>query len=164
MIGAYRLLTDGPAAGQYGERSGRSGGDMATEAVTVHLPALIYRTARHVAEATGQPLDAVLQASIAHALPPLDDVPADEAAELAALALLDDGALWRTARAAIEAGAQAEVQALLDRQSAGELSTADAACLNDLLQRCGRLTVRKAHAYLLLARRGYRVPMQDTVG
>ena len=133
---------------------------MATETVTVQLPESLYRTARRVAEATRQPLETVLQVSIAHALPPLDDVSVDRAAELAALALLDDGALWREARAALDDAEQTEMHALLDSQGRRELATAEAARLDELLQSYGLLTVRKAHAYLLLARRGYRVPMQ----
>jgi hypothetical protein len=137
---------------------------MATETVILQLPEGIYRTARRVAEATRQSLDSVLLTSISHALPPLDDVPADQAVELAALALLDDGALWRAARATLDPEEQAELHELLDRQGAGELAGPQAARLEDLLQSYGRLTVRKAHAYLLLARRGYRVPMQATPG
>jgi hypothetical protein len=67
---------------------------MGIETVTLELDEPIYRAARQVADATGQPLDAVLLRSIVHALPPLDDVPVEEAADLVALALLDDGALW----------------------------------------------------------------------
>ena len=137
---------------------------MATELVTLELPEPLYRAARQVAEVTGQPLDAVLQASIAHALPPLQDIPEDQAADLAALALLDDGALWQAARAELSAGDQAELQTLLEHQGTGALSTAQHARLGELLDGYGRLTVRKAHAYLLLARRGFRVPMQDDSG
>jgi hypothetical protein len=137
---------------------------MATRTVTLELPDSIYRTARRVAEATHQPLEAVLQASIAHALPPLDDVPPAQAEDLAALALLDDGALWRAARATMSAKEQAEMHELLDLQGRGELSSAHATRLDEALQRYGELTVRKAHAYLLLARRGYRVPMQEVDG
>lgn len=137
---------------------------MATQTVTLQLPDSIYRTARRVAEATRQPLEAVLQASIAHALPPLDDVPPDQAADLAALALLDDGALWRAARATMGAKEQAEMHELLDRQGRGVLASTQATRLDEALQRYGQLTVRKAHAYLLLARRGYRVPMQEADG
>ena len=86
---------------------------MATETVTLRLPESIYRAARRVVDATGQPLDAVLEACIAHALPPLDDVSEDQAAELAALALLDDGALWRAARATMSPQEQAEMHRLL---------------------------------------------------
>ena len=120
---------------------------MTSETVTLQLPEAIYRAARRVAEATHQPLD---------------DVPADQAADLAALALLDDGALWRVARGELESARQAELHDLLNRQSAGELDAASSGRLQELLDAYGRLTVRKAHAYLLLARRGYRVPMQES--
>lgn len=132
-----------------------------TQVVTLKLPETLYRTARRVAELTGQTVEAVLQASIAHALPPLDDVPPDEAAALAALALLDDAALWQVARAAMSPEEQAELQELLDRQGANELTSEEEHRLQALLDTYGRLTLRKAHAYLLLARRGYRVPMQE---
>jgi len=56
---------------------------------------------------------------------------------------------------------QTEMDKLLDRQKAGELTSAEHARLQDLLDTYGRLMVCKAHAYLLLARRGYRVPMQE---
>ena len=59
---------------------------------------------------------------------------------------------------------QAEMHELLDRQGTDELTPAERARLRDLLDTYGRLTVRKAHAYLLLARRGYRVPMQENLG
>ena len=106
-------------------------------------------------------MEAVLQDSIAHTLPPLDNVPPEETVELAELAGFDDTALWREARVTMTATEQAEVHDLLDRQGAGELTSAERTRLQDLLDTYGRLTVRKAHAYLLLARRGYRVPMQE---
>jgi hypothetical protein len=137
---------------------------MATEIVTLQLPESLYRAARRVAEATDQSLEAVLQASIAHALPPLEDVSDNQAAELAALALLGDGALWQAARAKLSAGEQAELRTLLERHGAGDLSEAEQTRLRDLLDSHGRLTVRKAYAYLLLARRGFRVPIQDDAG
>lgn len=134
---------------------------MTIETVTLKLPESLYRTARQVAEVTHQPLDAVLQASIAHALPPLDDVSEEEATELASLALLDDGSLWQVARSVMSADEQTEMHNLLDAQEAGEINPAEYARLQELLEIYGRLTVRKAHTYLLLARRGYRVPMQE---
>ena len=137
---------------------------MAAETVTLQLSEEIYRAARRVADITRQPLDAVLQASIAHALPPLEDVTTEQAASLAALALLDDGSLWKTARVTMHADIQEELRNLLDWQASGELPAAQAARLTDLLEDYGQLTVRKAHAYLLLARRGYRVPMQEASG
>jgi len=137
---------------------------MAVETVTLELEEPIYQAARRVAEATGQPLETVLRMSIAHALPPLDDVPPESATDLAALALLDDGALWRAARSEFTAARQAELRDLLERQSSGELDDPGEARLHEFLGDYGRLTVRKAHAYLLLARRGYRTPAQEDPG
>jgi hypothetical protein len=92
--------------------------------------------------------------SDASSVPPLDDVPAEQAADLAALALLDDGALWRAARSELAPARQAELGVLLDRQGAAGLDRLGEARLRELLDEYGRLTVRKAHAYLLLAGRG----------
>jgi hypothetical protein len=134
---------------------------MTTQTVTLKLPEPLYRSARQVAEATKQPLEAILTDSIARTMPPLDDVPPEEAAELAKLASLDDASLWREARATMNPLEQTMMHQLLDRQGASELPHAEHARLQDLLDVYGRLMVRKAHAYLLLARRGYRVPMQE---
>ncbi len=59
---------------------------MGMQAVTVELPESLYHFARQVAEATKKPLEAVLRDSIAHTLPPFDDVSLEEAAALAGLA------------------------------------------------------------------------------
>ncbi|MCP4165613.1 MAG: hypothetical protein GY759_06935 [Chloroflexi bacterium] len=133
---------------------------MDTQTITLELPNVIYRSAHQMAEATQRPLEVVLQESIAVALPPLDDVPADEVVELAAMAFLNDASLWQEARSMLAADQQVALQALLDRQEAGELHPEEESRLQELLDAYGKLTVRKAHAWLLLARRGYRVPMQ----
>ncbi|MBM4459501.1 MAG: hypothetical protein FJ011_17380 [Chloroflexi bacterium] len=56
---------------------------------------------------------------------------------------------------------QDEMQALLDRQGDGALRPDEQPRLQELMRVYGRLMVHKAHAYLLLARRGYRVPMSS---
>ena len=134
---------------------------MSSQTVTLKLPEAIYRSARQMARATRRPLEEVLEASIERSLPPLDDVPPAEANELAALAMLDDGALWGEARKELPAEQQKELEALLERQEAGELTEDEHEHLQALMDAFGRLTVRKAHAWLLLARRGYRVPPQS---
>jgi len=134
---------------------------MTTQTVTLKLPESLYRSAHQVAEATKQPLEALLTDTIARTLPPLDDVSPAEAAELAKLTNLDDASLWREARATMNPVEQTKIHELLNRQGASELTSADHARLQDLLEVYGRLMVRKAQAYLLLARRGYRVPMQE---
>ena len=132
---------------------------MTAQTITLELSEFLYRSARQVTEATKKPVEDVLRDSIAHLLPPLDDVPLKEADELAKLAGLDDAALWRQVRTAMNGFEQGEMHDLLDRQGTGELTSAESGRLRDLLDTYGRLLVRKAHAYLLLARRGYRVPI-----
>jgi hypothetical protein len=132
---------------------------MTVQTITLRLPEPLYRTARQIAQVTKRPIETVLQDSLSAVLPPLDDVEPNEAAELARLALLDDAALWGEARTLMTRAEQTELQDLLDRQGSRALTTVEQARLRELMHVYGQLMVRKAHAYLLLARRGYRVPM-----
>jgi hypothetical protein len=132
---------------------------MTVQTITLRLPEPLYRTARQIAQVTKRPIETVLQDSLSAVLPPLDDVEPNEAAELARLALLDDAALWGEARTLMTRVEQTELQDLLDRQGSKALTTVEQARLRELMHVYGQLMVRKAHAYLLLARRGYRVPM-----
>jgi hypothetical protein len=132
---------------------------MTVQTITLRLPEPLYRTARQIAQVTKRPIETVLQDSLSAVLPPLDDVEPNEAAELARLALLDDAALWGEARTLMTRAEQTELQDLLDRQGSKSLTTVEQARLRELMHVYGQLMVRKAHAYLLLARRGYRVPM-----
>jgi hypothetical protein len=136
-------------------------GDLKMQSITLTLPDSLYNYARKISEATKQPLEAVLQKSIAQTMPPLDDVPKEEAAELAAMAVMSDAALWQEARAMMSANDQAKLRELSSRQSAGQLSAEEKPELTTLLDLYGRLMVRKAHAWLLLARRGYQTPIQQ---
>lgn len=133
------------------------------QTVTLELPETVYQSAQRLARASHKSLESILQAGIAHALPPLDDVTPEEAHQLAQLALLDDATLWQQARLTMNGEQSRVLQDLLDRQGEGELTTRQRAQLERLMQVYGELTVRKAHAYLLLARRGYRVPPQVDV-
>jgi len=134
------------------------------QTVTIELPEPLYQSAYQVAQATQRPLADILQEGLAHALPPLADLPSEAAAELAHLSTLDDAALWRASATTLSASEQASLTRLLASQNAGALSPAGEAQLHTLLDEYGRLLVRKAHAWLLLARRGYRVPPQQDVG
>ena len=134
---------------------------MTAQTVTLELSEAIYRQARQMAAVTRKPMETLLQESIAHSLPPLDDVSPQQAFELAQLAGLDDTSLWREARQSMTDDQQTEMRALLDRQNQQKLDARDSDRLRALMDLYGQITVRKAHAYLLLARRGYRVPMQE---
>lgn len=129
--------------------------------VTLQLSDSAYHLVNQIAQTTGQSIETVLQKTLLHTLPPLDDLSTEEAVELAHLSLLDDAALWREADRLMDEASQAELEAIQDRQREGESLPDDNRRLEQLLDQYGQLMVRKAHAWLLLARRGYRVPPQD---
>lgn len=134
---------------------------MNTHTITVDLPHTLFESVDRVARATHRSPEAVVKAMLAHALPPLDDVPPEEADVLAALALLDDAALWQVARGQLLPAVQEKMQSLLDLQSQTQLSAAQQVELQALLDEYGKVMVRKAHATLLLARRGFQVTPQE---
>ena len=117
-----------------------------------------------LAQVTKRPLAEIRQEPLAHTLPALDDVPAEEGNVLAHMSTLDDAALWQASKITMPEGQQEELHALLDSQSAGALTPADAVRLQDLLDEYGRVLVRQSHAWLLLARRGYNVPIRHPKG
>lgn len=134
---------------------------MSAHTVTLELPESLYRSARRVAEATRRPLADVVLDSLSHNLPPLDDLPADQVEELARLSSLEDGDLWREAQSTLSPEEQSDLEALLEAQGSDGLKANEQARLDALMDAYGRSLVRKSHAWLLLARRGYRVPVQD---
>ncbi len=119
---------------------------MPSQTVTLELPDDLYRIAHKLARATKRSLAVVLQESLAHTLPPLDDVPSEEADALAQLSLLDDSALWQESKGSLSKSQQEILQALLDRQGEGKLTAAEATHLQDLMAAYGRLLVRQSHA------------------
>jgi predicted transcriptional regulator len=134
---------------------------MNTHSITVDLPQAIFDSVDRVARATHRSPEAVVKTMLAHALPPLDDVAPEEADALAALALLDDATLWQIARGQLPQESQEKLESLLELQSQNQLSAGQQSELQNLLDEYGKEMVRKAHANLLLARRGFQVTPQE---
>jgi hypothetical protein len=135
---------------------------MATHELTLQLPDQIYRRLEHVARTMSQPVEAIVLASITGNLPPsLDDVPAEVREDLRALHTLDNDALWAIARSKLAPAQQAQLEALLARNSAGILTEAEREALERLGEETDRLTLRKAQAYALLRWRGFPLPSLD---
>jgi hypothetical protein len=131
--------------------------------VTLPIPASVYDHARRTAEQTARPIEQVLVEYLEAAASESQDepLPADEQAELDALARLSDDALWTIAREQMPLAAQARMQVLMDRNSRGQLSEAERQELEELVERGDRLTLRKAEAAALLTERGYKVTPSD---
>lgn len=133
---------------------------MPLQTITLELPDKLYRTASKLAQVTKRPLAEILQESLLLALPPLDDVSPEEGEILAQMSTFDDASLWQVSTTTMPESQQEELHALLDSQSSGELTADESIRLQELMDESGRLLVRQSHAWLLLARRGYKVPIQ----
>ncbi len=133
---------------------------MTNHVVTLSVSEQVYEYARSVAETTAQPIEEVLQQRLEDALP-LPHLPADEEAELAALRLLSDDALWTIAAEQMPRTQQERRSILLRLNERHALTEAEQTELDDLLQRGDRLMVRKAEAAAILNKRGYTVTPRD---
>ena len=132
---------------------------MATRELIVQLPEQIYRRLEHVAQEIDQPVETVAIASITGNLPPsVDDMPAELREDLRTLQTLDDDALWAVARSKLDPAQQAQLEALLTRNSAGTLTEVEREKLTRLGEKTDQLTLRKAQAYALLRWRGFPLP------
>ncbi len=131
------------------------------QTITIDLTDQLYHSASEIARITNRSVVDVVQASLKHTLPPLDDIPAEEATYLAQFSTFDDSALWQISRSTLPLEQQEALQDLLRRQGSTGLSIEENVQLQSLLDEYGRLLLHKSHAWLLLARRGYHVPPQN---
>ena len=134
---------------------------MAIQNVTLHLSDTLLQRARQTASALQRPLEDVLTATLAAALPDLEDAPADVRVELARMTWLTDQELWAVARSSMPDKEQEQLHYLADLQSQRPLTEQELAALHALRQAYGRVTLRKARAYALLSLRGGRPLLAD---
>jgi len=132
---------------------------VATEVLTVRLPAAAVRRLRRVAEISHRPVDDVVADSLRTSLPPLlEDVPTAFRQDLAVLETLSTSELWQQMRAQIDPERLKRYDELLEANSAGGLDVADRQELAAVCAEADRLMFRKAYATVLLKWRGERVP------
>lgn len=128
---------------------------------TLTLPDEIYQQVRQIAEEKSQPIDEVILnhlRTLSHQLPTL---PPDEEAELAALRLLSDDALWAIAKEQLANNLQEKMQVLMDKNSDGSITQVEYSELDQLVERGQQLIVRKSEAAAILTERGYTVSSKN---
>ena len=131
---------------------------MSDQNITLTLPEALYQRARETAESLSLPLDDVLKQSIALSLPELEnDLSKDLRSDLSALSLFSDEELWNIARSKMGEDEQSELESLAELKKQRQLSITEQSKLKRLIQQAECVMLRKAEAYRLLARRGYRV-------
>jgi DNA polymerase III delta subunit len=131
---------------------------MSDQNITLTLPEALYQRARETAESLSLPLDDVLKQSIALSLPELEnDLSKDLRSDLSALSLFSDEELWNIARSKMGEDEQSELESLAELKKQRQLSITEQSKLKRLIQQAEWVMLRKAEAYRLLARRGYKV-------
>src|SRR2546428_5450052 len=105
---------------------------MTDHVVTVTISDQVYEYIRRIAEATDQPVEQVLRQRLEEMLP-LPPLPSDEEAELAALRLLSDDALWTIAAEQMPSVQQERRSALLKLNERGVITEPETTELDGLL-------------------------------
>ena len=129
-----------------------------TVSVTLQVPPAVFRLAERTAAVTARPVEQVLVDVLSAASPVSDDLPSELQAELDGLAQLGDAALWEIARSNFPPERTRKYDRLLERNSAGTLTSREREQLKALRLESERLMLRKATAYVLLKWRGHRLP------
>lgn len=134
---------------------------MIGQAVTLHLPETILRRAQRVTDVLQRPLEDVLTAMLAAALPDVDSAPPEMWAELTRMTWLSDPMLWRIAQSTMPGEPQEQMRTLTAAQTQHPLTEDEQKTLDALRKEYGRVTLRKSHAYALLSLRGGRPLLAD---
>lgn len=130
---------------------------MSTQTVTIHLPDALYERVRCAAQVQQRPIEKLLLDAVVTGTSLLDDLPPELADEMAALALLNDTALWRVARRTLPSDQQEQMDTLLQEKGRGQLLPEGQQVLDQLLAEYERAVLTRAHAAVLLQQRGYDV-------
>lgn len=132
-----------------------------TQAIIVRLRDDVYKQLERTAELSRQPIDAIIEQSLAHSLPPLlEDIPAEYQADVYPLLQMDTIALQQVVNRVYDAARWVEYETLLEKNKAG-LTHRQKARLAELRREADIFMLRKGYAAVLLKRRGYQIPTPD---
>jgi len=132
---------------------------MATQQVTIDLPEAIFHQLIRWAEATRQPIEALVAQSVVSNLPPMVE-PGSTAmqAELLNMQTLSIEDLLAIAHSQIDPEVHQQHVVLLAKNQEGELTVDERDNLMAFQAACDRLMLRKAYAWSMLRWRGYPIP------
>ncbi len=126
--------------------------------VTLNLPEPILQRANKAAAVLHRSLEEVLAATLASALPDVEDVPDDMQAELLQMTWLDDRELLNISHGQMPDHEQTQLATLGKRMD--RLTDQERQALQALRESYGRITLRKARAYALLSLRSGKELLQ----
>jgi hypothetical protein len=132
------------------------------QSVTLLLPEETLQRYRRGATAARKLLEEFLVERLLETVPPLaDDLSSPLREELQVLERLDDDALWQVARGQLPPARQRLYSRLLARQSQGIITAQEQETLHSLGEQARLLTLKAAHAYMVLKWRGHRIPSPE---
>ncbi|MDM8531948.1 hypothetical protein QUF63_12310 [Anaerolineales bacterium HSG25] len=126
---------------------------MMLETITLQIPTITYQRAFNMADTLKRPLEEMLVEVLDTAIWPLDDVPPEMKAELAAMVYLSNEILKTIANATLSIEQQRRLHGLLNAQGRAELDQLEAKQLKYLMDEYGRTMLRRAQASAILVRR-----------
>ena len=130
--------------------------------VTLQLPDETLQRCQRGATAAGKLLEEFLVDRLMEAVPPLaNDLPSPLHEELETLEHLDNDALWQVARSRLSPTLQRQYSRLLAKNSQGTITAHEQEALHALGEQARLLTLKAAHASMLLKWRGHRVPSPE---
>jgi hypothetical protein len=130
---------------------------MSTATVTVQLPDPLYARLAERARRANRPVEAEVVSVLESAVVSDDGLPADLAAELAALNSRTDADLWQAARNRLAEEVTRRAERLHHKRQRGGLTAAEAQELAGLVRQSERVMLVRAEAARLLHSRGHDV-------
>jgi hypothetical protein len=128
------------------------------QSVTLQLSDEALQRHQRGAAVARKRLEEFLVERLMEAVPPLaDELPSPLHEELQFLEHLDD-ALWQVARSQLPPSRQRLYSRLLTKNSQGTITAREQETLHALGEQARLLTLKTAHAYMLLKWRGHRIP------
>ena len=125
------------------------------QTVTLQLSEEMMRRIRRGAAVAHKPLEQFMTERLLESVPPLaDELPSDVRTELERLETLDNDALWQIVQSQLSTTDQRKYDELLAKNRQGVLTAVEQETLHRLGDEARRLTLKKAHAFLLLRWRG----------
>ena len=133
-----------------------------SKTISVTLPDEALEGYLRSATAAGKPLEQFLAERLTEVVPFVSDkLPANVQSEMQSLERLDNLALAEAAQCRLSDDKQREYDRLLSKQTGDLLSAEEAKTLNTIGEEARRLTLRRAHALMLLKWRGQKLPECD---
>lgn len=138
---------------------------MTARTVTITVSDDLYTQLETQARRAARPVDEVVVQTLARGLLATADseLPPAVQAELSMMESLGDPALWEIAGSTASSDTVAVYDLLADRQDDGTITAEGRQMLEQLRDEFDRLTLRKAHAFALLKRRGHTLPALENL-